>query len=54
MTFCEEGHVPDTELVRFGARDYDPRIGRWTAKLRSTSSGCAVWCQWWYWGVTTA
>ncbi|GAX61499.1 Rhs family protein [Candidatus Scalindua japonica] len=22
----------DTELVRFGARDYDPEIGRWTAK----------------------
>ena len=23
---------PDTNLVRFGARDYDPEIGRWTAK----------------------
>ena len=23
---------PDTGLVRFGARDYDPKIGRWTAK----------------------
>ncbi|HEX7125838.1 MAG TPA: RHS repeat-associated core domain-containing protein [Thermodesulfobacteriota bacterium] len=23
---------PDTGLVRFGVRDYDPRIGRWTAK----------------------
>ena len=23
---------PDTVLVRFGARDYDPAIGRWTAK----------------------
>jgi RHS repeat-associated protein len=23
---------PDTGLVRFGARDYDPRTGRWTAK----------------------
>ncbi len=23
---------PDTQLVRFGARDYDPRTGRWTAK----------------------
>ncbi len=22
----------DTELVRFGARDYDPEPGRWTAK----------------------
>ena len=23
---------PDTGLVRFGARDYDPEIGHWTAK----------------------
>jgi len=23
---------PDTKLVRFGARDYDPEVGRWTAK----------------------
>jgi RHS repeat-associated protein len=23
---------PDTELVRFGARDYDPQTGRWAAK----------------------
>jgi RHS repeat-associated protein len=23
---------PDTGLVRFGARDYDPAVGRWTAK----------------------
>ena len=22
----------DTGLVRFGARDYDPQVGRWTAK----------------------
>ena len=22
----------DTKLVRFGARDYDPRVGRWTTK----------------------
>jgi RHS repeat-associated protein len=25
-------HDRDTGLVRFGARDYDPNIGRWTAK----------------------
>jgi len=25
-------HDPDTGLVRFGARDYDPETGRWTAK----------------------
>jgi RHS repeat-associated protein len=23
---------PDTDLVRFGARDYDPAVGRWTSK----------------------
>ena len=23
---------PDTGLIRFGARDYDPEVGRWTAK----------------------
>jgi len=23
---------PDTHLVRFGARDYDPEVGRWTTK----------------------
>lgn len=23
---------PDTQLVRFGARDYDPSVGRWTSK----------------------
>ena len=23
---------PDTGLVRFGVRDYDPRVGRWTSK----------------------
>lgn len=23
---------PDTQLVRFGARDYDPAVGRWTSK----------------------
>ncbi|MGE9745721.1 RHS repeat-associated core domain-containing protein [Bdellovibrio bacteriovorus] len=23
---------PDTGLVRFGARDYDPEVGRWTSK----------------------
>jgi RHS repeat-associated protein len=27
------GHAdPDTGLVRFGARDYDPETGRWTSK----------------------
>jgi len=25
-------HDRDTELIRFGVRDYDPAIGRWTAK----------------------
>jgi len=25
-------HDHDTGLVRFGARDYDPEVGRWTAK----------------------
>jgi len=25
-------HDPDTGLIRFGYRDYDPQIGRWTAK----------------------
>jgi len=25
-------HDPDTNLIRFGFRDYDPDIGRWTAK----------------------
>ena len=25
-------HDPDTGLVRFGARDYDPQTGRWTVK----------------------
>jgi RHS repeat-associated protein len=25
-------HDPDTGLVRFGVRDYDPETGRWTAK----------------------
>ncbi|MEO8801648.1 MAG: RHS repeat-associated core domain-containing protein [Polyangiaceae bacterium] len=23
---------PDTKLVRFGARDYNPRLGRWMTK----------------------
>ncbi|MCW5829300.1 MAG: hypothetical protein KIT79_08290 [Deltaproteobacteria bacterium] len=25
-------HDPDTRLYRFGARDYDPRTGRWLAR----------------------
>ncbi|WP_157376683.1 RHS repeat-associated core domain-containing protein [Anaeromyxobacter sp. K] len=29
----------DTGLVRFGARDYDPTVGRWTAKDRSRFRG---------------
>jgi RHS repeat-associated protein len=34
MPFGFAGGVydPETELVRFGARDYDPLVGRWTAK----------------------
>jgi RHS repeat-associated protein len=30
---------PDTGLVRFGARDYDPESGRWTAKDPSSFAG---------------
>jgi RHS repeat-associated protein len=30
---------PDTRLVQFGARDYDPAIGRWTAKDPSGFAG---------------
>jgi RHS repeat-associated protein len=30
---------PDTGLVRFGARDYDPEIGRWLAKDPSEFGG---------------
>jgi RHS repeat-associated protein len=30
---------PDTGLVRFGARDYDPRIGRWLSKDASGFGG---------------
>jgi RHS repeat-associated protein len=30
---------PDTSLVRFGARDYDPEVGRWTAKDRILFDG---------------
>jgi RHS repeat-associated protein len=30
--FAGGQHDPDTGLVRFGYRDYDPDTGRWTAK----------------------
>jgi RHS repeat-associated protein len=34
------GHFdPDTGLVRFGARDYDPYTGRWTARDPSLFAG---------------
>ncbi len=32
-------HDVDTSLVRFGARDYDPELGRWTAKDPSGFAG---------------
>lgn len=32
---------PDTGLVRFGARDYDPATGRWTSKDASRFAGGA-------------
>ena len=34
VPFCFAGGLQDrdTDLVRFGYRDYDPDIGRWTAK----------------------
>ncbi len=30
--FASGHHDPDTGLVRFGLRDYDPSVGRWTAR----------------------
>jgi RHS repeat-associated protein len=30
--FASGLYDPDTGMVRFGARDYDPKIGRWTTK----------------------
>ena len=30
--FADGLHDRDTGLIRFGARDYDPTLGRWTAK----------------------
>lgn len=32
LTFAGGLYDADTKLVRFGARDYDPTIGRWTTK----------------------
>jgi RHS repeat-associated protein len=32
----------DTGLVRFGYRDYDPDVGRWTAKEKGVRSLRAV------------
>jgi len=32
LSFAGGLHDRDTGLVRFGARDYDPAIGKWTAK----------------------
>ena len=32
FTFAGGLYDSDTKLVRFGARDYDPEIGRWTSK----------------------
>jgi len=31
-TFANGLYDPDTKLIRFGLRDYDPETGRWTAK----------------------
>ncbi|MEQ1722085.1 MAG: RHS repeat-associated core domain-containing protein [Pseudobdellovibrio sp.] len=32
LTYAGGLYDSDTKLIRFGARDYDPTIGRWTAK----------------------
>lgn len=32
LTFAGGLYDSDTKLIRFGARDYDPTIGRWTSK----------------------
>ena len=32
MGFAGGLYDPDTKLVRFGARDYDPEVGRWLSK----------------------
>ncbi|MEQ1722087.1 MAG: RHS repeat-associated core domain-containing protein, partial [Pseudobdellovibrio sp.] len=32
LTYAGGLYDSDTKLIRFGARDYDPTVGRWTAK----------------------
>ena len=32
FTFADGLYDADTKLIRFGARDYDPEVGRWTSK----------------------
>jgi RHS repeat-associated protein len=37
--FAGDLYDQDTKLVRFGARDYNPAVGRWTAKDPTLLSG---------------